>query len=189
MMLKNLLMLVTINIPLMGFSSENIKIVESTTWSDNEKEYQITIKTLNTGDFFTSAWKSKINASKCQISDNNECLTIWEINDFNSAPYEFVKYELNSFNLQDFNNDGQLDSVFFYRIAKDGNDPDQIKAMFHILDKKYAIRGTLPLLTDYASEYSYKFDDAFNALDRNTIIKCKEIWDNHINKIIFEGDL
>ncbi len=161
-------------------------IVDNKLWSESNNQFKIEINSTNKGTFFTDNWSSKLTAVKCQIIDD-KCIEIWKIKDFSQHVYESVIYASSSLKTIDLNNDNKQDSIFFYSVSKDGLDPDILKGMFHIDDKKYAIRGTIPKHIDNISDFEYKFDKSFKSLDIKVVLKCKELWDSYVNSIFLKN--
>lgn len=155
-------------------------------WSESNNHFMIEIESINKGTFFTDELSSTITAAKCQVI-GDKCKEIWKIKDFSTHVYESVIYVSSSLKLIDLNDDNKQDSVFFYSISKDGLDPDILKGMFHIDDKKYAIRGTIPKHIDNISDFEYKFDKSFKSLDIKVVLKCKELWDSYVNSIFLKN--
>ncbi len=83
----------------------------------------------------------------------------WTINDFAPNALSSLSFKEKTFSVFDIDGDGIAEIGFFYEINFEGADPSILKYIVHKNDKKYVIRGTLPVSEDM-NEYTKVFDPA-----------------------------
>lgn len=131
------------------------------TWKDKSGEHIIIITEVGKGDFFTPTWRSEILVEEWTKRNDIFC-KVWKIWDFSDNFYSKVSYIENSLNITDLDGDGVCETSFFYEINPDGLDPLVLKCMFHVNERKLAIRGKIPKHLDDAARYEMRIDDTFN---------------------------
>lgn len=101
----------------------------------------------------------------------------WSIKDFTEAGLTWVDIADTVIRVTDADGDGMAETGFFYEILSDGMDPKELKYMFHAGDRKYAIRGEIPMHMDDLGEYKKVLDPAFKSLSPGLKRFAEGQWD------------
>lgn len=150
---------------------------EGAKWTDRNGEHYIIISQYTEGEFFSPSWKSEFYASEYLIKDGKATLA-WDIKDFAQKHFQDVAYFPQTLVVEDVDNDGLMESCFFYNIDQDGLDPMNVKMMLHTKGEKLAIRGKLPKTeADFDERYEKNVDPAF--AKHHNLLKdyANEKWD------------
>jgi len=168
-------------------SLEEIKgeILDSKCWKDKQSNSCIIIWGSNNKGGNEKAVHSEINAA--QFSNAGLGFKkVWQIHDFSDRQLQWVSLDSNSLKIIDIDGDGIAESRFFYSIVQDGLDPYQLKYMLHVKDKKFAIRGIIPMDEDNISKYAMTPDASLSTLSPTLKDYAVADWNKKVKPILKE---
>lgn len=131
------------------------------------------------GQHGTPDFSSRLNAVG-YLATQGGFQRIWSAKDFNPNPLTRVTCQTGTLKATDWYSDGLAEVSFSYSLNADGADPFTQKMLAFEGNKKYAIRGTIPVSSDEMERYTKTQSPAKQKADKVVLDSMSSAWDRYV---------
>jgi hypothetical protein len=155
---------------------KNNNTVKCALWQDKNGLNFIGIDLITQGNIGENGFSSKLTGYAYLVNDTSHT-EMWRIKDWAPDPLSAIHYMENSLKIEDVDNDSIAESCFMYYVSSDCCDPWKTKLMLHKNGKKYAVRGQVPVHSEWLDDYRKIFDPSYDSIGKEIKDFASLQWD------------